>query len=187
MTATGYLTDHLLIAMPALADPDFSRAVTYICEHSDDGALGIIINRPGDLRLADVLSQMNLDASTDEIADRPVYLGGPVNPERGFVLHTGQDEWEASLRVGDDINVTSSRDVLEAIARGEGPEHYLVALGYAGWAPGQLEQEMRENAWLSTAAEHGILFHTPDHDRWQAAARLLGIDPSRLSGDAGHA
>lgn len=187
MSGKGYLTDHLLIAMPALADPNFSQAVTYICEHGDDGALGIIVNRPGDMQLSDILAQMNVHAEDSAIASRPVYQGGPVSPERGFVVHTGDFQWEATLRVSDRISVTSSRDILEAIAAGEGPAEFLVALGYAGWEAGQLDSEMRENAWLSAAADPHILFHTPDEERWQAAARLLGIDMERLSGDAGNA
>ncbi len=187
MSTTGYLTNHLLIAMPALADQNFSRAVTYICEHNEDGALGLIINRPGDVTLEEILRQMNLRADDEKIAAQRVYQGGPVSPERGFVLHGDHSQWEATLRVSPDTGVTSSRDILEAIAEGRGPEHYLMALGYAGWSAGQLDEEMRENAWLSVPAQHEILFHTPVPQRWQAATRLLGIDPARLSGDAGHA
>ena len=187
MSTTGYLTNHLLIAMPALADQHFSRAVTYICEHNEDGALGIIINRPGNVALEEILRQMKLRTDDAKIAGQRVYQGGPVSPERGFVLHGDDSQWEATLRVSPDTGVTSSRDILEAIAEGDGPEHYLVALGYAGWSAGQLDEEMCDNAWLSVPAQHEILFHTPDSQRWQAATRLLGIDPSRLSGDAGHA
>ncbi len=187
MSTTGYLTNHLLIAMPALADQNFSRAVTFICEHNEDGALGVIINRPGDVALGEILHQMNLDAADPQVAGQAVYQGGPVSPERGFVLHGDDSRWEATLRVGPDTGVTSSRDILEAIVAKQGPRDYLVAMGYAGWAAGQLDEEMRDNAWLSVPAQHEILFHTPDSQRWHAATRLLGIDPDRLSGEAGHA
>lgn len=187
MSDSGYLTNHLLIAMPALADHNFSRAVTYICEHNEDGALGIIINRPADIRLEEIFQQMNLSTTDETIAHCPVYHGGPVSPERGFVLHGDDSQWEATLQVAPHTGVSSSRDILEAIAGGEGPGEYLVALGYAGWGAGQLDEEMRENAWLAAPAEHEILFHTPDKQRWQAATQLLGIDPARLGGDAGHA
>ena len=187
MSNSGYLTNHLLIAMPTLADQNFSRAVTYLCEHNEDGALGIIINRPGDITLEEILRQMNIETDDPQIAGRRAYQGGPVSPERGFVLHGDDSQWEATLRVTPDTAISSSRDILEAIAAGRGPRDYLVALGYAGWGAGQLDDEMRDNAWLSVPAQHDVLFHTPDTQRWQAATQLLGIDPARLSGDAGHA
>lgn len=187
MSAPQYLTNHFLIAMPQLADPNFFHTVTYICEHNSDGALGIVINRPLEMRLGEIFTHMNIDGATAQAADLPVYLGGPVQQERGFVLHQPPGDWESSLRITDTIAVTTSRDVLAAIADGTGPKRALVALGYAGWGAGQLEQEMADNAWLSGPADARILFDLPDQQRWHAAAALLGVDLNLLSGDAGHA
>lgn len=185
MSASSF-TGHLLIAMPALADPNFSRSVTFICEHNADGALGIVINRPMDLTLGEVLSQFDCGTEDRSIADRPVFLGGPVQTERGFVLHRG-GKWESSALITGDITITTSRDILKAISESKGPEDVLVALGYAGWGAGQLEQEMIENAWLSTPATPGILFETPVDRRWPAAADLIGVDLATISGHFGHA
>jgi putative transcriptional regulator len=181
------LTNHFLIAMPGLKDPNFSRTVTYVCEHSDQGAMGIVINRPMEIRLGQVLDQLDIENKDAELDRTPVYLGGPVQTDRGFVIHSGPDSYDSTLAVTPDIRVTTSKDVLEAIARGEGPRQRLVALGYAGWGAGQLEEEMSANAWLSGPADAGILFQLPSAQRWQAAAQLLGIDLNLLSGEAGHA
>ncbi len=187
MTDDGYLANQLLIAMPGMADPNFSDTVTFICEHNHDGALGLVINRPMDINLGAILSHMSLAASTEGIAGLPVYLGGPVQTERGFVLHTQGTVWESSLKVSSDFAVTSSRDILAAIADGKGPSKALIALGYAGWGAGQLEREIKENTWLHAPPDARVLFDTPVQQRWAAATALLGIDPSRLSGTAGHA
>jgi len=184
---TESLKNQLLIAMPNLADPNFFHTVTYICDHGDSGAMGIVINRPTDIKVREVLEQMEIDVSTEEPAQEAVYVGGPVEEQRGFVLHTGVRRWDSTLKVTDDVSVTTSRDILEAMARGEGPAKSLIALGYAGWGAGQLEQEMLENAWLTVPAEKAILFDLPPTQRWEAAARLLGVDLSLLSGDTGHA
>ena len=181
------LANHFLIAMPALQDPNFFHGVTYICEHSDQGAMGIVINRPLDVGLGEILTQMDISSDDPGINARPVYLGGPVQNERGFILHRPPGKWENMLRTSPDIAVTSSRDILEAIAHGRGPEKSLVALGYAGWGAGQLEQELLDNAWISTPAESGIIFDLPDDQRWQAAAASAGVDLTRLSSDVGHA
>jgi len=181
------LTNHFLIAMPGLKDPNFSRTVTYVCEHTEQGAMGIVINRPMDIRLGQVLEQLDIESVDEEAARVPVYLGGPVQTDRGFVIHSGPDRFDSTLVVTPDIRVTTSRDVLEAIACGEGPPRRLVALGYAGWGGGQLEDEMSANAWLSGPADADILFQLPSGQRWQAAAQLLGIDLNLLSGEAGHA
>lgn len=181
------LANNLLIAMPALADPNFARTVTLLCEHSDDGAMGIMINRPTNLALRDVLVQLNIDAGSSPHADAPVYFGGPVQISRGFVLHEPIGNWEATLTVTDTLGVSTSRDILEAIARNEGPDRYLVALGYAGWGAGQLERELSENAWLNVPAAREILFSLPVDERWRAAALLTGVDPTHLSSEAGHA
>lgn len=180
------LRNHFLIAMPALDDPNFSRTVIYICEHNADGALGIVINRPSTLTVGDLLGHMEITAQPPA-NEAPVYVGGPVQRERGFVLHPGDREWESSLRVGPGIAITTSRDVLEALGRGDGPGHALVALGYAGWGAGQLEREMRENAWLSGPADPAVVFERGNDERWQAAAALLGVDVARLSSLSGRA
>ncbi len=181
------LANHFLIAMPALADPNFFHTVTYICEHNAEGALGLVINRPSELQLEDIFAHMELKAADSQIASRTVYAGGPVQPDRGFVLHEPLGQWEATMQVSEHIGITASRDILAAVAKGTGPVHSLVALGYAGWGAGQLEQEIADNAWLSGPADARIVFETPDEERWQAAARLLGVDLNLLSGDAGHA
>ena len=181
------LTNHFLIAMPSLVDPNFHRTVTYMCAHSDEGAMGLVINRPTDLTLGDVLGHMSIESNDSKVANVPILQGGPVCPERGFVLHQPAGDWEATLRVGDDIAVATSRDILSAVAQGRGPSQALVALGYAGWGAGQLEREVLDNAWLSGPADSSILFEAPYEDRWAGAARLLGVDPERLSTQAGHA
>lgn len=181
------LKSHLLIAMPALQDPNFSRTVTYICEHGEQGAMGIVVNRPTDLRLTDVLQHMKIEGGLGAAGEQIVYLGGPVEEERGFVLHSHTDPWDSTLAVTDEISITTSRDILEAMAHGNGPQQTLVALGYAGWSAGQLEREIKENAWLSCPAERSILFDLPPENRWEAAVALLGVDVGLLSSEAGHA
>lgn len=188
MSSPQYLSRHLLIAMPALDDPNFTRGVTLICQHSEEGAMGLTINRPSDLRLGDVMRQIGLTQIPPDVAARKVLLGGPVQVERGFVLHEPSDTWDSSAKLGDDLVVTTSKDVLHAIAEGRGPNRYLVLLGYAGWGAGQLEQEVRDNAWLTAEPhDHDLLFDTPIEQRWDAAARLLGVDISRMTGSVGHA
>ena len=187
MSQTESLKNQLLIAMPNLQDPNFSRTVTYICEHGEQGAMGIVLNRPTELSLADVLRHMEIEGGLGNAGEQIVYLGGPVEEERGFVLHSHTTPWDSTLAVNDDISVTTSRDILEAMARGDGPALTLVALGYAGWGAGQLERELQENAWLSGPADQSILFELPPEKRWEAAARLLGVDLNLLSSEAGHA
>lgn len=187
MTACTDLTNHFLIAMPRLADPNFFHTVTYICEHTAEGALGIVINRPLELTLGEILEHMEIQTADGGIAARPVYMGGPVQRERGFVLHHPTAKWESTLSVTDRIGLTTSRDILAAIARGDGPERALIALGYAGWGAGQLERELADNAWLNGPADDNVLFDSPNDDRWRQAAALLGVDLNLLSGDAGHA
>ena len=187
MSFATSLTNHFLIAMPGLKDPNFSRTVTYVCEHTEHGAMGIVINRPMDIRLGEVLEQLDIEPAVAGVADTQVYLGGPVQTDRGFVIHSGPVEYDSTLAGTQDIRVTTSRDVLEAIANGEGPAHTLIALGYAGWGSGQLEEELSANAWLSGPADADIIFSRSPGERWLAAAQLLGIDLNLLSGDAGHA
>ncbi|MGQ0656547.1 MAG: YqgE/AlgH family protein [Chromatiales bacterium] len=181
------LTNHFLIAMPSLADPNFSHTVTYMCAHSEEGAMGIVINRPLSFGLGEVLSQMQMQATHPRINDIPVFQGGPVQRDRGFILFRPNTQWGSSLEVGGEVGVATSRDILEAISRGEGPSDTLVALGYAGWSAGQLEQEILDNAWLSSPANEQILFKVPPQDRWRRAAALLGINIDAMSPEAGHA
>jgi putative transcriptional regulator len=186
MTSATSFRDHFLIAMPALSDPNFDHSVTYICEHNEEGAMGILINRQMEITMAEVLQQMEIEPSSHFDTSLKIHEGGPVQQEHGFVLHSPVGAWESSLQVGEEIALTTSRDILAAIAHGEGPAHYLIALGYAGWGPGQLEQEMAENAWLSGPSSKRILFELPIEQRWAAAAALLGVDLNLLSGDIGH-
>jgi putative transcriptional regulator len=182
-----FLNHQFLIAMPMLADTNFSHTVTYLCQHNEEGALGIVINRPAGLTLEMIFGQMDIETQSEEIANTPVYAGGPVQQQRGFIIHTGPGTWEATVPVSDETYLTSSRDILEAIAAGEGPEHYLVALGYAGWGEGQLEKEIADNTWLNTDYDHKILFDIAPKQRWIAAASKLGVDINKLTTPAGHA
>lgn len=188
MNEENYLNNQFLIAMPGLADPNFFHTVTYLCQHNQEGALGIIINRPTNMKLGDILEQMGIQTELQHVIDAPVFFGGPVQQERGFVIHTPcEQQWDSSISTADNITLTSSRDVLEAIAKGRGPNHFLIALGYAGWGSGQLEREISENAWLNTPCGEAILYQTPISQRWNAAAEQLGIDINRLTAPAGHA
>ena len=173
--------------MPGLRDPHFSTTVTLICEHNDDGALGIIINRPLTLKLSGLFEQLCVEDPDSEAANNPVMSGGPVGTERGFVLHDKSQSFENTLAVSDEIQLTLSRDVIDAMAVGAGPDKSLVAVGYAGWEPGQLEEEMLANSWLSVPATPELVFDTPFADRWNSAARTLGIDIAKMSSDSGHA
>jgi putative transcriptional regulator len=181
------LTRHFLIAMPAMTDPHFAKTLTFICEHNEQGALGVVVNRPIDMTLHTLLEQIEITPADDAARRIPVHYGGPVQIDRGFVLHAPAGAWQSTLKVSEGIGLTTSKDVLQAVARGEGPEQILVTLGYAGWAPGQLEHELAQNAWLTVAATTGILFATPAEKRYEASLKLLGIDLSMLSDDAGHA
>jgi putative transcriptional regulator len=183
-----YLTNQLLIAMPSLADPNFSQTVTLICEHSEHGALGIVLNRPLEMRLGEVLEQLSLPNDDPQLAAMAVLRGGPVQPDRGFVLHRpGSRSWDSTLEVSESLHVTTSRDILESMAHGEGPGEASMALGYAGWDAGQLEEEVRQNSWLTAPCDESIVFRLPFEQRWNAAARLLGVDLSRISHLSGSA
>ena len=188
MSDTDSLTNHLLVAMPSLADPNFSQTVTLICEHSvDKGALGIVVNKPLPMTLAEVLLQMKLEPKDGGIGAQAVLRGGPVHKDRGFVVHRHGGAWDSTHTVSEQVQVTTSRDVLAAMARGEGPNEAFIALGYAGWESGQLEKEMLDNAWLSLPVDDRILFGMPFEDRWHAVWRSLGIDVGKISHVAGHA
>lgn len=182
-----YLNNQFLIAMPAMDDPNFAQTVTLVCEHSDRGALGIVINRPLPMTFGDVFEQLGLDAARSRVAAQPVLQGGPVQTDRGFVLHSPTGRWESSLPFSDRMHLTTSRDILDALAAGSGPDSAIIALGYAGWDAGQLEEEMARNAWLTVPADERLVFATPVEQRWHAAARLLGVDLFTISSDAGHA
>jgi putative transcriptional regulator len=183
---TVNLTRQFLIAMPAMADPNFSRTLTFICEHNERGALGIVVNRPIDVTLGALFRQVDIALEDCPLADQPVYYGGPVQFDHGFVLHRPVGSWKSTLPVGD-IGLTTSRDILEAMAKGEGPRDQLVALGYAGWAPGQLEDEIKRNGWLTVTADLGLIFGTPAEERYERAMKVLGVSAANLSEEAGHA
>jgi putative transcriptional regulator len=184
---SGYLQQQMLIAMPAMADPNFSRSVTLMCQHNEEGAIGITINRLSGFTLGDILQQLEINCEHEAISSMKVLDGGPVSPDHGFVLHPPQEGFESSIKINEDIMVTTSRDILAAIATGNGPRQFLVALGYAGWGNGQLESEMRANAWLSVPADKAILFDSPLQNRWEQAVSKLGVNIKDLHGVGGHA
>ncbi len=185
------LADHFLIAMPSMLDPIFGGTVVYVCEHHAGGALGMIINRPTDMTMDVLFERLELSLEISPHASsptqQPVLFGGPVQVERGFVLHAPDESFSSSLKVSDEIALTTSRDVLEAVAAGRGPQRLIVTLGCAGWSAGQLEEEILRNGWLTVRADPAIIFETPIEERFVAAMQLLGIDPSHLTGEAGHA
>jgi putative transcriptional regulator len=187
MGATVNLTHHFLIAMPSMADPNFAHTLTYVCEHNPDGALGLVVNRPIEMTLSSLFEQIEVAPPRGGLSEAPVMFGGPVQVDRGFVLHRPLGNWQSTLAISDEVGLTTSKDILEAVARGEGPKNLLVSLGYAGWSAGQLEQELAANAWLTVEADPDVLFALPPEDRLPAAMRLLGIDFSQLSDGAGHA
>lgn len=181
------LTHHFLIAMPNMADPNFARSLTYICEHNGQGALGVVVNRPTDMTLRVLFEQIDLDLARDPMGDQPVYYGGPVQVDRGFVLHRPVGGWQSTLAIEDGVGLTTSKDILQAVAAGDGPAQMLVSMGYAGWAAGQLEDELGRNAWLTVAADPQVIFGCAAEDRFSAAMNLLGIDLLSLSDAVGHA
>ncbi len=182
------LQNCFLVAMPALNDTFFYRSVVYLCEHDQNGAMGLIINRPTKVMLEELLSHLKIENDSDYIKSTPVLFGGPVQKGQGMVIHDQADAgWKSSLQLTDNIFLTTSTDILEAIGTEQGPEHALVTLGYAGWGAGQLEQELADNSWLTVPANQDLLFDTPADERWQAAARLLGIDINLMSNSSGHA
>ncbi len=187
MSDSGYLTNQLLIAMPSMGDPNFAQTVALVCEHSASGALGLILNRPLPMRMKEIFEQLEIELGEGPLSERPVLRGGPMQTDRGFVVHRAGGEWDSTMEVSDTIHVTTSRDILAAMARGEGPDEAVVALGYAGWGGGQLEDEIRANAWLNAPVEAGIIFELPFESRWHAAGRLLGVELSRISPLSGNA
>lgn len=187
MSDLGYLTNQLLIAMPTLGDPNFAQTVALVCDHSARGALGLILNKPLSMRMGEIFEQLEIQLADGPLSNRQVLRGGPMQTDRGFVVHRAGGEWDSTLKVSNTIHVTTSRDILAAMARGQGPEDAVVALGYAGWDGGQLEDEIRANAWLSAPADSGIIFDEPFESRWLAAGRLLGVELSRISPISGNA
>ncbi len=181
------LTSHFLVAMPSLKDPNFEKSVTYICAHNEEGAMGIVINKPLDIDLGEIFEQMDIPTNNQETKDRTIFHGGPVHTDRGFILHQTNNNWDSSIIISDEISVTTSKDILEAIATGDGPTESLIALGYAGWAEGQLEQEIMDNAWLSGPSNSEIIFKTPFDQCWNTVVGHMGIDIEKLSLDIGHA
>lgn len=185
------LTNQFLIAMPGMVDGNFAGTVVYLCEHSDNGALGLVINRPTDINLKNLFERVDLTLERDDLAARPVFYGGPVQTERGFVLHEGLgddgEHYSSTLKISGGLEMTTSRDVLEALSSGAGPKRVFVTLGYAGWSAGQLEDEISRNGWLSVNADPELIFATPVEQRYDKALSLLGVDRNFLMGEAGHA
>lgn len=181
------LVDKCLIATPVVKDPIFESSLIYMCEHSEAGSMGLVVNHQTEQHLQDVFSQLNIDCDLPEIAEQPVYIGGPVNLERGFVLHSHERSWNDSQQISGEVLLTSSVDILKDIARGEGPEAYLVMLGFAGWSSGQLESELHENAWLTAPASRQLLFQVNAEDKWKTAFDSLGFDLAKLSPVSGNA
>lgn len=188
VTTTGdNLTGHFLIAMPSLNDGFFNHAVTYICEHDETGSFGIIINQQTDITIKQIAKEMKIKTDDNYNKNQSVFIGGPVDQGRGFILHRPTGHWQSSLKVNNNVALTTSKDILQAIVNNKGPEDCIVALGYAGWSAGQLDNEMAANTWLSCPADEQIIFNTPTEERWKAAANLIGVDLSLLSSDTGHA
>jgi len=181
------LTNHFLLAMPGMRDTNFSDSVIYLCEHSAQGAMGLIINKPMDIPLSQVFDQFDLDYPA-HLGKQQLMAGGPVQTDRGFVLHRpAYKHWESTLKIATHINLTASRDIIIDIAGEKGPPESLITLGYAGWGAGQLEAELAENAWLTLPADPHVIFQTPIHERARVAAASIGVDLSRLSPASGHA
>lgn len=188
MNTNSSFKGHFLIAMPNLLDPNFVKSVTFICEHNQDGAFGLVINNETDATVGEVFAQLDIESRPDNpYIEQKVFVGGPVDTERGLILHRPVGNWASTICQNDDLGVTSSLDILRDIADDKAPEDFMICLGYAGWGAGQLEEEIAANAWLNGPADYDIIFKTPVLDRWQAAAGLLGVDLSLLSSDVGHA
>jgi putative transcriptional regulator len=187
MTLGTSLANHMLVAMPSLDDPNFKHSVVYICEHHVEGTVGLIINRPMEFPLGFVFDQLHIEPSSDEQINMPLLFGGPIQPERGFVLHRPFGTWQSSLSLKDDVTVTTSNDIIRAIADNEGPKDVLITLGYAMWSESQLEQEMLDNVWLVCPASPEILYDVPFEDRWMQAGASIGVDMLQIASSSGHA
>ena len=180
------LQNHFLLAMPSLSDPYFERSLVYLCEHNEEGAMGLVVNIPVDMSLDAMLTQLKLAPPPSPELKQPVLQGGPVHADRGFVLHSFRPGFNSTLQGGDELMVTTSKDILETLGTEQAPDHWLVALGYAGWSAGQLEQELVDGAWLVIPPNPDLVFKTPIHQRWQQAAASIGVNPIHLSSDIGH-
>jgi len=181
------LQHHFLIAMPAMADSFFHRSVVYICEHDEEGAMGLIINRPTHVMLTELLTHLEIENAETIPRTTPVLFGGPVQKGQGMVIHNSHEPWKTTLQLSDELFLTTSTDILETIGSEKGPKDAIITLGYSGWGAGQLEQEIVDNSWLTVAANNDILFHTPAEQRWHAAAKLLGVDINLMTNTVGHA
>ncbi|MDR1311163.1 MAG: YqgE/AlgH family protein [Burkholderiaceae bacterium] len=181
------LSDHFLIAMPSIQDPIFGGTVIYLCEHNDRGALGVVINKPTDITIGGLMERLNLELEIHTLSGKPVMFGGPVQDDRGFVLHSPDTHYSSMLQISKEVAFTTSRDVLEALASGAGPQRVLISIGYAGWNPGQLEDEILRDGWLTVAADPDVIFDLPISERYSAAMKLLGVDPLKLVSGSGHA
>jgi putative transcriptional regulator len=184
---TASLVDKCLIATPAIKDPIFASSLVYLCEHNESGSMGLVINHETTQILDDVFQQLDIQCENDTIKNQPVYVGGPVQLEQGFVLHSNSGQWQNSVEVSNGIHLTSSLDILQAVANGKGPQDYLVILGFSGWASGQLESELQQNSWLTAACDADLLFHQKPEDKWQVAFDTLGFDINMLSPVSGNA
>ncbi len=181
------LQDHFLIAMPALADSFFHRAVVYICEHNSEGAMGLIVNKPTQVMLPELLSHLDIHNTAPALKTMPVLFGGPVEKGQGMVMHNSHEKWKTTMELSESLFLTTSTDILEKIGSDEGPKKSVVTLGYSGWDAGQLEQEIVDNSWLTVSANEQILFDTPAEQRWHEAAKLLGVDINLITTTSGHA
>jgi putative transcriptional regulator len=184
---TTSLANHLLIAMPAMTDPNFAHTVIYVCEHHPEGTVGLIINRPMEFPLSLVFEQMNIQSTQEEKKMQPLMFGGPIQMERGFVIHRPVGDWRSSLVLGDEVTITTSNDIIRAIADGNGPKDALITLGYSGWSENQLEQEVMNNIWLVCPFKAELLYDVPFVQRWEAAGLMIGVKMNQLTSDAGHA
>ncbi len=181
------LVDKCLIATPAIKDPIFASSLVYMCEHNENGSMGLVVNHETSQVLGDIFDQLNIKCEDEAIKDQPVFIGGPVQLEQGFVLHSSAGHWQNSIEVSEGINLTSSLDILQSIAGGQGPKDYLVILGFSGWASGQLESELQQNSWLTSTCSPELLFHQKPEDKWQVAFDTLGFDINMLSPVSGNA
>ena len=184
---TASLVDRCLIATPAIKDPIFASSLIYMCEHNESGSMGLVINHETSQILDDVFQQLDIQCEDDTIKNQPVYVGGPVQLEQGFVLHSNAGHWQNSVEVSNGIHLTSSLDILQAVANGKGPQDYLVIMGFSGWASGQLESELQQNSWLTASCDADLLFHQKSEDKWQVAFDTLGFDINMLSPVSGNA
>jgi putative transcriptional regulator len=181
------LVDKCLIATPAIKDPIFASSLVYMCEHSENGSMGLVVNHETSQVLEDIFDQLDIKCQDDDIKQQPVFIGGPVQLEQGFVLHSSEGCWQNSVEVSSGVNLTSSLDILQSIATGKGPDDYLVILGFSGWASGQLEAELQQNSWLTATCDTDLLFHQRAEDKWQVAFDTLGFDINMLSPVSGNA